>query len=281
LNIIGLIFYGQRNPSRPLPSLKKALGVCKKSLKMRKRWGELGLVAESENAIGLILYEQAKWLGRSDKEKAVQLLNEKSLTYLKSALDKKERIGDYRGCQQCFRNLGLTYDLLRDFVPKEDKEKYMGESLRVYEEELNYMKKMLNPPTERFLEVQYRMGELCIQLSKTKEAIELLKEVVKERDEIGDWHNKARALNSLREAYEKTGQKSECEDCCQAIISIYQNVLQNEKMIKEMKDAKIKFENAIKEILPSTSNSLQKMMLTSKVEEISNIIETLKRKIGK
>ena len=143
LNILGLVYYGRRDPSNPLPAIEEALRFCEESQKIRERNGDISMAAESDNAVGLILYEQAKYLSKFDKEKAIQLLKEKSLKYLEKALDKKERVvGDYRGCQQCYRNLGLVYDLLAELVPKEEKEKYLQESLRVYEEEANYMRRI-------------------------------------------------------------------------------------------------------------------------------------------
>jgi tetratricopeptide (TPR) repeat protein len=279
LNILGLVYYGGRDPSNPLPAVEEASRFCEESRKIREHNGDISMAAESENAMGLILYEQAKYLSKFDKEKAIQLLKEKSLECFEKALDKKERVGDYRGCQQCYRNLGLVYDLLAELVPKEEKGKYQQPSLRVYEEEANYMRRTLNPPKERFLEVLYRLGMRHLELGTIDKSIGLLREVAGRRAQPKDWHDKARALNGLREAYEKTGQKEECKECCFTIKSIYQGVLTDNNKLKEMKDAKIKFENATKEILPNTKNSLERIGLTSEAKQVDDILKELKRKI--
>ena len=138
---------------------------------------------------------------------------------------------------------------------------------------------MLNPPKERFSEVLYRLGMRHLERGTIDKSIALLREVTGRRAQPKDWHDKARALNGLREVYEKTGQKEECKECCFAIKSIYQGVLTDNNKLKEIKDAKIKFENATKEILPNTKNSLERIGLTSDAEQVDDILEELKRKI--
>lgn len=278
LNVLGLIYYSNRNPAEPLPFIKKALTICRKSLRIRLRHGDVSMAAESENAMGLIFYEQAKHLSRCDREKAVRTLESKSLKCLTTALLRKERVGDYRGRQQCYRNLGLVFDLLRKLAKKENRRKYLLESFRVYEEEANYMKRMPNPPERRLLEVQYRMSGCYIELSELDRAIEMLKRLVTRREEMGDWHNKARALDRLREAYYRKKKRTECQDCCQMIMSIYRNVLDDKHKTGEIGDAKIKYENAVKEILPNTRKTLMKLKLTSKAKEVDDIARELAKK---
>jgi tetratricopeptide (TPR) repeat protein len=277
LNIMGLIHYGMGDSSKSLQEIQTGLEFCEKSREIREKIGDVSMVAESENAMGLILRVNADHLKQFDKEKAIQLLRE-SLKYLKGALDKKERACDNRGCQQCYRNLALAHDLLGELIP-EEKEKHFLEAARFYEEEANYIRKMPNPPIDRFLEIQFRIGQQYRKLGRYENVIGILEKVVKERDEMRDWHNKARTLNELREAYERTSQKERCIDSCREIKSIYKSVLEDRNRLEEMKKKGIMFRNAVEEILPNTENSLRRLGLTPEAEEVAYIIERLKKEI--
>ena len=282
LNILGLIYYQGRSTSNPLPDISKAIDLCLKGRRIREQHGDISAVADSENSIGLFYYEKANYLSKvGKKEEAIQILNNRSLRYLDEARRKKERVGDYRGLQQIYRNLGLLYDLLSELSTGEEKKKYLDEAARVYDQLANYMRR-IKPPEERFLEVQYRRAKAYIKLQKhdkVERAIEILTEIIKKREKIGDWHGEARALDVLLQAYEFLQQKRECERCCDRLISVYQQVLGDEDKLKELKKNNVKRDNAIKEILPHVKNSLEKMGLLQKAQQVDNILKELKEKI--
>ena len=279
LNILGLTHYQGRNTQDPLPDIEKALNLCEESRDLREKHGEISLTAASENAMGLIYYEKAKYLSEFDKEKALQLLEEKSFTYLKKALSTKQKVGDYRGWQQCYRNLVLAYVLSAELAFKEVKQKYLQDAQKLCEEGTNYIKGMPSPPKNRQLEFLYRMGEAYLKLNAMNVASEVLKEVVIERRRREDWHNEARALDKLCEAYEKAEEREKCKSCCLRIMEIYQEVLYDEGKLNEMKLDNVKFENATKGILPNTKASLVRMGLISEAEKVDNVLKELKEKI--
>ena len=91
------------------------------------------------------------------------------------------------------------------------------------------------------LEFKYRLGELEINQGNKKEGINILEELQEERDRIGDWHNRARALDLLLRAYRGT---NESKVTAHKIITIYQNVLADETKIKQIYEEPVRFKNA-------------------------------------
>jgi tetratricopeptide (TPR) repeat protein len=281
LNILGLIRYGGRDTSNPLPDIEEAIKLCEEGRKIREHYGDQSAVADSENSIGLFYYEKANYLSKSNKKEAVRILTEVSLPYLERAKGKKERVGDYRGLEQIYRNLGLVYELLTKLVP-EEKEKYLLKLVKAYDELVNSMRRIKEPPKGRFLEAQYRMATTYLMFKKSVEAekaIEILTEVIRERRKVGDWHNEARALDKLREAYEVIGQQKECERCCDNIVSIYQWVLSNKDELKKLKEEKVKFDNATKEILPNAQNFLKKIGSHLKAKKVASVLKEIEEKV--
>ena len=269
LNVLGLIHFGLKIKN----NLAMAHILCKESKDIKKKHGDVDGVSESENAIGLICREE----GRGD----VDLIKE-SIKYFKTAFVCREKIGNYRGCGQHLRNLGLCYTDLIDLVPDKKEENFQL-AKECYENGITnwYMIKPGEPPTEELLEFRFRLGELQVKYGDKNEAINHLQLVGQKRHELGDWHNLARCLSLLCEVYIHKGDDDRMLSICDHIISIYQEVLSDENKLKEMKDAKIKFKNA-KEIL---EKSMDAAALTSArgdyiVEEGAKIIEELKRKIG-
>lgn len=289
LNILGLIFMGIGDSQRNLQELQKGLEFCETGRKIRELTGDKSSVADSENAIGLILRIIAGHMKRSDRERAIKLIISEeemlvngltlkggALKYLKDALDKKERIGDYRGAQQSLRSLALSHDLLGEMIPEESKKHFL-QAVEYLKEELDFMERMPNPPLDRYLDTQFWLG---MEYRKTENyivAIEMLKKVRSGREEMGDWHGKARALDELRECYEKMGEREKCIEKCREIKTIYEDVLADIKKMEEIKIKEIKLRNAIEEILPKTENSFRKFELESEAEQIAEIISKLKR----
>ncbi|MBX5320874.1 MAG: SIR2 family protein [Candidatus Bathyarchaeia archaeon] len=288
LNIFGLTFMGIGDSQRNLQELQKGLEFCETSRKIRELTGDKSSVADSENAIGLILRIMANHLKQTTRERAIRLTSSEeeivvngltlkggALKYLKDALDKKERVGDYRGSQQCLRNLALSHDLLGEIIPEEYRKHFL-QATEYLKEMLDYMERMPNPPLDRYLDTQFWLGKDYRKAECYSNAIEVLRTVVRGRDEIGDWHNKARSLDELRECYDKVGEKEKCIKCCNEIKMVYESVLEDINKLEEIKKNEIKFRNAVEEILPNTENSFRRLGLESSAKQISNIIKKLR-----
>lgn len=223
LNVLGLVHYGLKTEN----DLAMGRILCKESEDIKQKHGDVDGVAESENAIGLICREEAK--GNVDVIK-------EAIGHFKTALACREKIGNYRACGQQFRNLGLCYADLKEFqLAKECYEKGV----------VNWhMIKPGEPPIEELLEFRFRLGELHVKYGDKNEAFKLLKLTEQKRRELGDWHNRARCLDLLRETCRGPNWEGEILSICTVINAIYRDVLSDEDKLKEMKDAKIKFKNA-------------------------------------
>jgi len=232
LNILGLVHFGLKTKN----DLAMGRILCKESKDIKEKHGDVDGVAESENAIGLIIKEEAK--GNID-------LIKEAVEHFKTALTCREKIGNYRGCGQHFRNLGLCYrDLGEPQLARECYEKSIDNW---------HMIKPGEPPIEELLEFQFRLGELYIKYEGhlkdewRDKAFKLLKPTEQKYRDLGDWHNRARCLDLLRETWSSPDQEKWVGgilSICQKIISIYRDVLSSESKLKEMKEAKIKFRNA-------------------------------------
>jgi tetratricopeptide (TPR) repeat protein len=288
LNILGLTLMGEGDSKKDLQKIQKGLEFCERGREIREFTGDKSSVADSENAIGLILCIIAGYLKLSDRERAFQLmmsdreivvngltLKGGALKYLKDALDKKERTGDYRGSQLILRNLALSHDLLGEIVPEEYR-KHCLQAAGYLRETLDYIERMPNPPLDRYLDTQFWLGVEYKKAECYREAVEVLKTVVEWRDKTKDWHNKARALNELKECYEKMNEKENCINCCDEIKKIYESVLEDANKLEEIKKIEIKFRNAIEKILPSTEETLRRLGLESVAKQVSGVIHQLK-----
>jgi tetratricopeptide (TPR) repeat protein len=269
LNVLGLVHFGLKTEK----DLAMAYILCKESRDIKEKYGDVDGVAESENAIGLIRKEEGKG--------NVELIKE-AIEHFKPALVCREKIGNYRGCGQQLRNLGLCYADLIELNP-DMKEEYFKLAKESYEKGIDnwYMIKPGEPPIEELLEFRFRLGELHVKYGDKNEAIKYLQPVEQKRRELEDWHNEARCLSLLCEAYIHKGDDDMVLSICDDIIYIYRDVLSDENKLKEMKEAKIKFKNA-KEILEKTMHAAA---LTSArgdyiIEEATKILEELKRRIG-
>ena len=269
LNILGLTHFGLKTKN------DFAMGyiLCKESKKIKEKYGDVDGVAESENAMGLIRREEGKG--------NIELIEE-AIGHFKSALACREKIGNYRGCGQHFRNLGLCHADLIELIPQE-KEKYFRLAKKCYEKGIDnwHMIKPGEPPIEELLEFRFRLGELHVKHGDKNEAIKQLPLVEQKRREFGDWHNRARCLHLLREAHQDN--KQEVRTINREIVSIYVDVLKDENKLKEMKEAKIKLKNA-EEILEKTEELARKVVYPpetteDKAEYVKELLENLKKEI--
>jgi len=270
LNVLGLVHFGLKTKD----DLTMGYILCKMSKDIKEKHGDVDGVAESENAIGLIRREEGKG--------NVDLLKE-AIEHFKIAFALREKIGNYRGCGQHLRNLGLCYTDLIELIP-EKKKKYFQLAKECYEKGIAnwYMIKPGEPPIEELLEFRFRLGELHVKYGDRNEAIKHLQLVEQKRRELGDWHNRARCLDLLCEAYKHSKQME--LSISRQIISIYIDVLGDEKKLKEMKESKIKFKNA-EEILERTKQIVLEVVYPpeaamDEVKKVKEILEELRRRIG-
>ena len=208
LNVLGLIHFGLKTKN----DLAIGYTLCEQSKEIKEKYGDVDGVAESENAMGLIQREKAK--GNVD-------IIKKAIGHFKSALACREKIGNYRGCGQHLRNLGLCYtDLIELIIGK--KEEYFKLAKESYEKGIDnwHMIKPGEPPVEELLEFRFRLGELHVKYGDKNEAIKHLKPVAQKRYELGDWHNMARCLSLLCEVYMHKGDDEMVLNICDWILYI-------------------------------------------------------------
>lgn len=256
LNILGLIYSGLEEPEL----MKQCQNLFQQSINYKKEVGDLDSIGESENAMGLFL--------RNTANRDFNKINE-AIDHLNIALEIRNSIGNYRGAAQSCRNLGLCYTDRIDFIENvKEKEESYRLAKQSYLNGINYWNKRKGkPPIEELLEFKYRLGELEVNHGNKKEGIDILELVQEERDRIGDWHNRARALDLLFKAYRGT---NESKVTSQKIITIYQNVLVDETKIKQINEEPVRFKNA-KEFLERIIKEVPEYEgITSKIlEDIS------------
>ena len=264
LNILGLISYGENK-------FEEALGYCNESKTIKEKFGDVEGVAESENAIGLILIEQGK------REKAISEI-EKAIKYLDEALSKRIAIGDFRRVFMHYRNLGLAHSALAQLAKDtQESKQYIQEAIKDFEEALNYLKMVKGvEPTGEILECEFRLGELHKQLGNNEKAIEFLSKVEVERQKLEDWHNRVRTIDLLRELVEEPGRESWNRE----ILSVYAGVLSDERKLREIKEAPIKLKNA-ENILKSTKEYFEQRGLFSEAEKAGTLSEELEAKLSR
>jgi len=271
LNVFGLVHFGLGADSKSEEHLQTGLKLCEKGRWLKEKFGDVDGVAESDNASALILIEQARLPGKS-KQKAARLLNT-ALGNLERAINARERIGNFRGCFQQCRNLGLAHSRMANLaVDRSKKERYTRLVRKDYEDGMSYLNRIRpEPPPGEILECQFRIGELDVQLGEMEDAIKWLEPVESKRRELGDWHNRVRTLDLLREAYVDVELKKRVGS---DIISIYQEVLASREKIKEMRDTKIKLTNA-KDILQRTAGTFVSIGFSGLADEVLRIHEEL------
>jgi tetratricopeptide (TPR) repeat protein len=276
LNVFGLIRYGLGSDNRSEEHFQAGLDLCRKSRSLKEKFGDIDGVAESDNAIALILMEQAILPSKS-KQEATNLLTN-AVSTLERAVKLREKIGNFRGCFQHCRNLGLAHTRLSNLVVERgEKEEYTRLVKRDFENGISYLSRIRpGPPPGEILECRFRIGELDVQLGDLEDAIRMLVPVELGRREPGDWHNRARTLDLLREAYKDTERKKQCGV---QILNIYAEVLENERKIKEIRDTKVKLTNA-DDILRRTAKTFDDLGMSELRDNTLRAREDLLRAVG-
>jgi tetratricopeptide (TPR) repeat protein len=275
LNIFGLIYYGLGADTKSERQLQAGLELCKNNRSIKEELGDIDGVADSDNAIGLILMEQAILPGKSRSE-ASTLLNNSVIT-LEKVVKLRAKIGNFRGCFQPCRNLGLAHSRLSNLASeKKDKDQYSRLVRKDFEAGRSYLNRIRpEPPPGEMLECRFRIGELDVQLGDMGAAVRMLIPVELERRNLGDWHNRARTLDLLREAFSEEEQKKRCG---QDIIGIYKEVIISKPKLKEIKDTKIKETNA-DAILTKTAKTFDTLGLFDLRDEALKVRDDLLKAI--
>lgn len=275
LNIFGLIHYGLGSDNKSEEHFRKGLDLCGKSRTLKEKSGDVDGIAESDNAIALILMEQAILPGKS-REESITLLTD-AFNALEGAIKLRVKTGNFRGCFQHCRNLGLAHNRLANLSSeKSEKERYTRLVRKAFEDGMSYLSRVRpEPPPGEILECQFRIGELDAKLGDMEDAVKMLLPVESKRRESGDWHNRARTLDLLREAYADIEEKKSTGS---EIISIYRDVLISEEKIQEIKATGIKLTNA-KDILGKTSDTLKSIGEPSLGDEALRIRDELIKRV--
>jgi len=275
LNILGLIHYSLGSGNKSEESLETGLDICGKSRRLKEKFGDVDGVAESDNALGLILMEQAILPGTSKRD-AIRLLNS-AIENLEAVINTRVRIGNSRGCFQPCRNLGIAHTRLANLADSRDeKERYTRLVRKDYENGMSYLSRIRpEPPPGEILECQFRIGELDVQLGEMEDAVRRLEPVELKRREPKEWHNRARTLDLLREAHADTEQKKRSGS---EILSIYSDVLVSKEKVQEIRATGIKLTNA-KDILQRTSETFESIGLPKRADEALQIREELIKKV--
>lgn len=275
LNILGLLYYGLGSDNKSEEYILTGLEICKKSKLIKRKFGDIDGMAESDNAIALLLMEQTILPGKSKTE--LQKLLNIALENLERAMNTRFRMRNFRGCFQLCRNYGLAHTRLANLIVSgSEKEKYLKLVKKDYEDGITYLNRVLpEPPLGEMLECQFRIGELDVQFGDMDDAIKMLMPVESKRRELGDWHNRARTLDLLREAFSEIEQKKQCG---QDIINIYKDVIVSTSKIKEIKDTRIKETNA-NTILTKTARTFESLSLFALRDEALKVREDLLKAI--
>ncbi len=258
LNILGLVHYGLGSDNKSEEHFRSGIDLCGKSRSLKQKFGDVDGVAESDNAIALIFMGQAVLPGKSKREATNLLTN--AVRTLEGALKLREKIGNFRGCFQHCRNLGLAHTRLSNLADdRGEKEMYTRLVRKDFEDGVSYLSRIRpEPPAGEILECRFRIGELDVQLGEMEDAIRMLVPVESRRNEPGDWHNRARTLDLLRQAYANLALKKQCG---LEILSIYKDVLGSRQRIKEIQDTKVKRTNA-DDILKRTAKTFEDLGLS-------------------
>lgn len=271
LNILGLIHYGLGSDSKSEEHFQTGLDLCGNSRSLKEKFGDVDGMAESDNATALILMERAILSGKSGYEATTLLSN--AVGTLEGAVKLRAKIGNFRGCFQHCRNLGLAHNRLASLAGSgSEKEKYVRLVRKDYKDGMAYLSRIQpEPPAGEILECRFRIGELDVQLGEMEDAIRMLVPVESRRRDLGDWHNRARTLDLLREAYVDSEQKKQCS---LEILSVYRDVTISNQKIKEIKDTKVKRTNA-DDILRRTAKTFEDLGLSELKNEALKIREDL------
>lgn len=112
-------------------------------------------------------------------------------------------------------------------------------------------------------------------MGDNEKAIKFFSEVEVERQKLGDWHNRARTVNLLRELTNEPMKESWNRE----ILSIYAGVLSDERKLREIKEAPIKVKNA-KDILEGTKEYFEQRGLSLEAEKVGTLSQELKTRLS-
>ncbi len=233
LNVLGLAHLrGSKE------ELEEGIKFCNESKEIKERLGDKNGVAESENAIGLLLTAQGRKLVKENQELSKEKFRE-ALDSLKNALNIRMRYGFFRGCAQQCRNIGDVYRELMKI--EEDKEKHLKDSEKSYNEGITYL---------RLIKPEAPIGEIL--------------------------HYNQRKAGLYADFVELTQDEGKKRNYNSKIVHIYKSeiLLEGSPMIEEIKNNPVEFRNA-RNILERTKKSLEEMNLVSEAEEIDEMLEKL------
>lgn len=261
LNIKGLIHYSFRIED----DLNKAYLLCKKSKKIKNKWKMLNSVAESENALGIILIELGKI---QENAKFIEM----GLYYLIKALKYRKKIDNFRGSAQQCRNLGLAYFLLISLNPSK-KTEYFDLAKDYFQQSLKYWNKYgkNNPPEEELCEIFYRLGELHSEYGSKTAAIEYLTQSEMRLRTLGDWNKRARCLDLLLKVYFVQKNSQMLSETIQDIINLYSKTLKHKNIAENITKNKFKTLKSIFEHIKKYTKNLN--FSEQKVKEIDESFE--------
>jgi tetratricopeptide (TPR) repeat protein len=236
LNVLGLACLAGSEEE-----LEEGLNFCNESKEIKDREGDKSGVAESENAIGLLLTAQGRQLSKQNRELAGEKFYE-TIDHLEKAIDIRIKYGFYRGCAQHCRNIGDAYRELMKI--EEEKEYFFQKAEERYKKGIDFWK-LVKPeaPIGEILHYKQRIAGLCADF------IGLIPE------------------------------KEQKKKCIPKIISIYKNeILNRSEMLQELKDNRRESNNA-KNILERTKKFCGEMNLHLEVEEINKLFEKFPIKV--
>lgn len=232
LNVLGLA-----QLRGPKEELEKGLEYCGESRGIKEREGDKGGVAESENAVALLLTAQGRQLSKENPELAAGKFYE-AIDHLEKAIDIRIRYGFYRGCAQHRRNIGDAY----------------RELMKIKEEKESFFQKA---------EANYKDGIYLWNLIKPKGPVgEIL-------------HYNQRLAGLYADFVDLIPGKEQKEKYSREIISIYKNeMLSNPEILQELKVNNRELGTA-RTILEKTKKLYEEMDLPVEVEEIDKLLEKL------
>jgi len=217
--------------------LEEGLNFCNESKEIKDREGDKSGVAESENAIGLLLTAQGRQLSKQNRELAGGKFYE-TIDHLEKAIDIRIKYGFYRGCAQHCRNIGDAYRELMKI--KKEKEYFFQKAEERYKEGIDFWK-LVKPeaPIGEILHYNQRISGLHADF------VDLIPEKEQKKKYISE------------------------------IISIYKNeILNSSNMLQELRDNRRESNNA-KNVLKRAKKSCEEINLHLEIEEINKLFEKL------
>lgn len=238
LNVLGLAYWA-------LGKIEEGKDKCNESKEIKMELGDWNGVAESENAIALILTKEGRWLAEQGKQSAepdriedAKVKFNEAIDYLEDALNTRKKYGFYRGCAQQCRNIGDAYRELMKI--KEEKECFFQKAEEKYKEGIAFWKLIKPEPP---------IGEIL--------------------------HYKQRILGLYTDFIDLIPEKKQKKIYIHKVISVYHSeVLNRAEMLQEIKDTRREFDDA-KNILERIKKSCEEMDILLEIKEVNKLLEKL------